>query len=305
MTMNDTWGYKSYDNHWKSTETLIRNLVDIASKGGNYLLNVGPTSEGLIPEPSVERLKEVGQWMKVNGKAIYATSASPFKQTPWGRCTKKISTDGTTLYLHVFNWPKDGKLVVSGLKNRARTAYLLADASHQALGTESTPDGLTVAVPAEAPDKVSSTVVLEIAGKLEIDPTALTQEPDGSARLPAIEAVLHGEQVKYESGANRECLGSWVNPSDWVEWPFKVTQPGKFTVSAEIAATGSGSFQVIAGDQKLKATAPNTGDYARFRTVQLGTIELAESGKTALSIKPIADGWQPFNLKAISLKPVK
>ena len=60
MTMNGTWGYKSNDHNWKSRETLIRNLVDIASKGGNYLLNVGPTSEGLIPGPSVERLQEVG-----------------------------------------------------------------------------------------------------------------------------------------------------------------------------------------------------------------------------------------------------
>src|SRR5450759_950531 len=71
MTMNRTWGFRSYDHDWKPTETLIHNLVDIASKGGNYLLNVGPTSEGVIPEPSVERLKEVGAWMKVNGEAIY------------------------------------------------------------------------------------------------------------------------------------------------------------------------------------------------------------------------------------------
>jgi alpha-L-fucosidase len=70
MTMNDTWGFKSYDNNWKPTQTLIRNLCDIASKGGNYLLNVGPTSEGEIPAPSVERLAEVGKWMQVNGAAI-------------------------------------------------------------------------------------------------------------------------------------------------------------------------------------------------------------------------------------------
>jgi alpha-L-fucosidase len=82
MTLNDTWGYKSYDNNWKSTETIVRNLVDIASKGGNYLLNVGPTSEGLIPAPSVELLKAVGAWMKVNSQAIYATTASPFKRLP-------------------------------------------------------------------------------------------------------------------------------------------------------------------------------------------------------------------------------
>jgi alpha-L-fucosidase len=84
MTMNHTWGYKSFDHDWKSTEMLLRNLIDIASKGGNYLLNVGPTSEGLIPEPSVERLQAIGRWMKVNGEAIYGTSASPFKELPLG-----------------------------------------------------------------------------------------------------------------------------------------------------------------------------------------------------------------------------
>ncbi|MGH9825809.1 MAG: alpha-L-fucosidase, partial [Blastocatellia bacterium] len=73
MTMNDTWGYNSQDNNWKSSATIIHNLVDIASKGGNYLLNVGPTAEGVIPEPSVERLAAVGKWMKVNGDAIYGT----------------------------------------------------------------------------------------------------------------------------------------------------------------------------------------------------------------------------------------
>jgi len=164
MTMNDTWGFKSYDNHWKSTQTLLRNLIDIASKGGNYLLNVGPTSEGEIPAASVERLKEMGQWMKVNGAAIYATTASPFS-VPWGRCTKKLAADSATLYLHVFDWPKDGRLAVPGLKNAVVSAKLLANGTE--LKTESADSGVTVLVPAAAPDPIASVIVLELKGALQ------------------------------------------------------------------------------------------------------------------------------------------
>jgi alpha-L-fucosidase len=169
MTLNDTWGYKSTDQNWKPRNVLREHLVDLTSKGGNYLLDVGPDPEGLIPEPAVKRLKQVGEWTKVNGEAIFGASASPFKkQLPWGRCTKKVDNAGATLYFHVFQWPADGKLVVPGLTNQVETAYLLADPGKQSLQTANDAAGVTVNVPAAAPDKDISVVVVRVKGKIDI-----------------------------------------------------------------------------------------------------------------------------------------
>jgi len=157
MTMNTTWGFKFYDDKWKSSETLIRNLIDIASKGGNYLLNVGPTAEGLIPAESVTRLTEMGRWMKTNSAAIYGTRASPFaKQLEFGRATSKPGR----VYLHVFNWPADGKLSVPAFGKTISRAYLLADLKQQ-LNISNSSDGAILQVPAKAPDAIATVIVLE------------------------------------------------------------------------------------------------------------------------------------------------
>jgi alpha-L-fucosidase len=174
MTMNRTWGFRASDTNWKSGETLITNLIDIASKGGNYLLNVGPNRLGEIPEGSVERLAEVGKWMKVNGESIYGTTASPFPtQLAWGRCTKKVGKKDTILYLHVFagSWPADRKLVVPGLKNRLKSAYLLKSnwfGWNKGLKTKSDANGVVIKVPKKAPDNIATVIVLKIKGQPEV-----------------------------------------------------------------------------------------------------------------------------------------
>ncbi len=301
MTMNDTWGYKSYDNNWKSVATLLHNLVDIASKGGNYLLNVGPTCLGEIPQPSIERLQAIGKWMKVNGESIYATTASPFTKLTWGRCTKKLSDTGATLYLHVFNWPKDGKLVVPGLHNEVRSAWLLAN--DKTLTVAATGEGVVVSVPSEPLDPIDTVVVLEVKGKLDIEKILPAQEADGSMVLPAPMAEIHGGGAQVEEKGGQPNIGYWTNARDWVSWQFKLQNGGRFDVMATIATPAENSkFELAAGEQKLTAQAPKTGSYETFQTVKIGEVQL-DKGTHELSIKPVRGQWQPINVRSVVLKP--
>ncbi|MBI5692109.1 MAG: alpha-L-fucosidase [Verrucomicrobia bacterium] len=158
MTLNTTWGYSEHDHAWKSDETLIRNLIDIASKGGNYLLNIGPKGDGSLTPETVKSFQAIGAWMKINGESIYGTTASPFAKLDWGRAVRK----GRTLYLHVFNWPADGTLLVP-LANKATRATLLA-APREKLAVSSTPGGLRLQLPARAPDPIASVIRLELDG---------------------------------------------------------------------------------------------------------------------------------------------
>lgn len=168
MTMNGTWGYKSYDHNYKTPETLIRNLLDIASKGGNFLLNVGPTDLGEFPQESIDILAKMGAWMKVNGEAVYGTKESPWGLFDWGRCTKKETKNGTSLYFSVFNWPADGKLTIPSFANKVVSAKLIPTGA--AVKTKSSDGVLTLTLPASAPDAIATVIKVDVKGKVENRP---------------------------------------------------------------------------------------------------------------------------------------
>lgn len=157
MTMNDTWGYKYFDDNWKSEETLIHNLIDIVSKGGNFLLNVGPKADGTFPQASIDRLKAMGDWMDLYNESIYGTTSSPFSKPEWGRYTQKENK----VYAHVFDWPQDQKLVVDA-SAKIEKAYLLNDKDKKPLDLIENEGGLSVSVPENAPNEIAAVVVLEI-----------------------------------------------------------------------------------------------------------------------------------------------
>jgi len=160
MTMNDTWGFKADDTKWKSTASLVRNLIDIASKGGNYLLNVGPTGQGEIHAASLERLAGIGAWMKVNGQSIVGTTASLFSKPSWdGRSTTRHLPDGgTRIYLHIFSRPDGGMIMVKDLADRPVTATILGGATELEISGQE--GAWTVKLPDGPIDPIATVVAL-------------------------------------------------------------------------------------------------------------------------------------------------
>ena len=175
MTINETWGFKSYDLDFKSTRTLLQNLIDIASKGGNYLLNIGPDSKGMVPPAEVERLQQVGQWLAGNGEAIYGTHATLFGNEAGSFSTTEKDKDGkpkfipkwdwrsTTgdhkIFVELFTWPADGFHLDSAPRD-VTGAYLLADNSHQPLKVSKIGSGVTVELPGHPLDPIATVLVL-------------------------------------------------------------------------------------------------------------------------------------------------
>jgi len=181
MTMNASWGYRNYNPNYKSSETLIRNLIDIASKGGNYLLNVGPTADGEFPQESIDRLKDIGDWMKMNGEAIYGTMASPLNPFTWGRCTSKQTKAGTTLYISVFDWPNDGRLILPEIKEKVISAQILANGEKLTAITEN--NTLIVQVPTLPINKIATVIKIDFKGWFEKSTSTLPKKKMKSGEL--------------------------------------------------------------------------------------------------------------------------
>lgn len=311
MTMNETWGYKIHDNDWKSTETLIQMLCDIVSKGGNFLLNVGPTAEGEIPQESIERLLAVGEWMDVNGESIYGTTASPISGLTWGRITKKVNEGGATLYLHIFDWPDDGILYVPGLMNMPSSIELLDGAtSLNAVQHDGGIGGLDIRLPKMASDPYASVIKLTIKGELDIQALVPMQADDGKVGLPVSFAEIHnkaGTELQIQKGKNgKSNIGYWSDNRTWVAWTFTVDRPGVFDISAEIASNSNSVLTIGLKDQpKRTVDVELTDSWHSYEQRDLGTVTISEAGKHQIEFCPPQKGWHAINIREVTLTPRK
>jgi alpha-L-fucosidase len=247
MTMNDHWGYNSHDAHWKSSKELIRTLADVASKGGNFLLNVGPTSDGVFPQASIDRLGDIGAWMRKNGGSIYGTSASPFRNLPWGRCTERRTAAGTLLYLHIFDWPSDGRLLVPGLLSDPRSASLLAGPGVP-LPVTRRDDAIVLSLPLTPTDSSDPVIVLEFDGVPEVNdpPVIAAAETVFVDRLSvAITSERRDIEIRYTLDGSEPGPSSLKAEGTVVLTQSETIQARAFRGGRPVSPVSSGTFTKV------------------------------------------------------------
>lgn len=302
------WGYDKYETNFKTPEFLIRMLIDIVSKGGNLLLNVGPKPDGTIQPEFVDRLKAIGRWMSVNSEAIYETTASPFEFLPFfGRCTAKPGK----LFLHVFDWPLNRELHLKGLNNAVTGAYLLSDPSKK-LAYTSNGNEVTIYVSALAPDPVASVVVLEITGSPRVTQIKLEPGAEGKISLPALYGEIrgrHGQRAWFASEKNQVYVGNWIRERDYVAWEFEAPAAGHYQVLLTYGCDpqyAGGTFAVTTETDSIAATVRETGAALQFKEVPVGTLRVS-AGRNTLVVKGVKfkEETPLMNVLKATLIPVK
>lgn len=312
MTINDSWGYNATDHNWKPAETLIRNLIDIVSKGGNYLLNVAPDASGTIPQPCIDRLQTIGKWMSVNGEAIYGTKAGPFRrQLQWGRFTQKPGK----LYAHVFFWPENGQLTIP-LKGKITGARLLARPG-AALRYTQTSKGLRLQLPKDAPGPIASVIVMDTDGPLyELPPEPVAQHADGKVLLTVMDMEPVNMIDLAVEGYAMPILRFWKSTEGHLEWTADIKRPGRYEAAIvySVRSDCAGSdIELSCGNQsvnfKVPATAGSEQGWNDYQLLKLGTIDIPRQGTATIKmriIKAAGKGgrYGVMNLRSVELKPL-
>jgi len=316
-THNDTWAYAWYDRNWKSPREIAERLVSVASRGGTYMLNVGPDGTGRIPEQSGRILREVGQWVHAHETAIHGAGPTPFGPLAWGECT----TRGNTLFLHVFQWPADGRLVVPSFKTKVKSARLDGGGK---LAVKSSAEAVIITLPKNRPDMLIPVVTLKLAGPAEASREQFVlngcrQTLETSvAKLQGCELKAVRWMEKFGDWKHNECLVGWQGVQSSAAWGFRTVEPGSFYLDVEYTCPAEDDYsewQVTLDGQRLSFPLIDTGErpkraafggaLPRFRTYRVGVLDFPKAGPHQLSLGPAGPEGKGVRVSSLILSPVK
>ncbi|MGO4494791.1 alpha-L-fucosidase [Paenibacillus sp. 2RAB27] len=303
-TLNHSWGYNQTDHAWRSPEEVLHDMIHVVSMGGNYVINVGPTGDGNFDAKSLELLGVIGNWLELNGESIYASQGSPIGRTPWGRCTRK----GSTLYLHVWDWPAHGELLLPGIRNSIQDCYLLADTAKTTLSHRLLNDcgDHLIELQTEAPDSMCIVVAVEFDGELDVNPRQVLFAGGVTNVFGVFDGELYGEALRYDTGKKgRDNVKNWSSRQDYMQWKFRVMDAGAYKVTAVYGAdeaSAGGSFEIAVGQDKLVAAVTNTGGEYQFQSSEIGLFHFHAPGEYVITVQPnTICGNVLMNLKEITL----
>jgi alpha-L-fucosidase len=314
-THNDTWAYAWYDRNWKSPREIAERLVRVVSRGGTYMLNVGPDGLGRIPEQSARILREVGQWVQAHESAIHGTDTTPFGPLAWGECTAR----GSTLFLHVFQWPATGRLIVPGLKTKVNRARL----DGVELAVQCSAENVIIALPANRPNTLIPVVTLELAGPPEASRAQFLLAGCRQTLETAV-ARPHGCELKavrwmekFGDWKHAECLAGWNGAESTATWEFRAVEPCSFYLDLEYTCPAEDDYaewQITLNGQGLSFPLIDTGErpkrmafggaLPRFRTYRVGVLDF-KPGSQKLVLSPTGPEGKSIRISSLVLTPVE
>jgi len=316
-THNDTWAYAKNDHNWKSPTEIAERLVRVVSRGGTYMLNVGPDGTGRIPAQSARILREVGRWVHAHEDAIEGTDPTPFGSLAWGECTLR----GNTLFLHVFNWPADGRLIVPGLKTNVKSARL---ENGRKLALRVKAGTLEITLPSQRPDVLIPVVSVELAAPAEASRENFVLNgcsnplKTGAAELTGCQRTKVDWMEKFGDWRHAECVAGWQDANSSAAWDFRTVEPGSFYLDVEYTCPAEDDYsewRVHCGNTSLTFPLIDTGErekrevfggaLPRFRIYRVGVIDFPKPGAQRLIINPAGLAGKGIRISALSLTPVQ
>ncbi len=294
-TVAHSWGFHATDNEWKSTSTLLKSLINNVSLNGNLLLNIGPRANGYVPYEITQRMLEMGKWLEINGESIYGAGAFslPKDQHDWGKITCKKAETGTKIYLHVFNWPLNKELYLTGIKTKPERIYLLADKQKSPLKFTHSEVFTAIQLPEMQPDQYVSVVVVEFSNEPVVDGGLVAKTVDGGFSL----LPQNQNPVDDSPAINKKERGGTVpehfivNENKWFSWKIYVDEPGDKTIDVSYSfqqnSTGCQIVVKAANTElihKVAITGKTVGEpnqnwiIDNFKSKRLGKINFSEKG---------------------------